>query len=113
MSLKLLFDQNISRRVVGLLPPAFAGSRHVTQLRLGSNADRAIWDHARASGFSVVSKDADFHQMSFLFGAPPKIVWLRLGNCTTDDVVRCLVRREASIVAFLRDPESALLVVDS
>lgn len=111
MSLKLLFDQNISRRVIGLLPHAFAGSRHVTQIRLGSNDDRTIWDYARTNAFAIVSKDADFHQLSFLFGAPPKIIWVRLGNCTTDDIARCLVGKEAAISAFLLDPESALLVV--
>ena len=113
MTGKLLFDQNISRRVVAPLANLFAGSRDVTQLRLGSNEDRAIWDYARANGFAVVSKDADFNQMSFLFGAAPKVIWLRLGNCTTDDVLRCLAHNETAISVFLADHESALLVLDS
>lgn len=112
MNRKLLFDQNISRRVVDAVSQVFAGSRHVAQLSLSSAADVEIWDFARENGYAVVSKDADFHQMSFLFGAPPKIVWIRLGNCTTDDVVRCLLGREAAIAAFLADGESALLVLD-
>ena len=113
MTGKLLFDQNISRRVVAPLANLFAGSRHVAQLRLGSNADRTIWDYTRTNGFAIVSKDADFNQMSFLFGAPPKVIWLRLGNCTTDDILRCLARNETVISVFLADPESALLVLDS
>ena len=113
MTGKLLFDQNISRRVVTPLADLFAGSRHVTQLRLGSNEDRAIWNYARINGFAIVSKDADFNQMSFLFGAPPKVIWLRLGNCATGDILRCLARNEAVIAFFLSDPESALLILDS
>jgi predicted nuclease of predicted toxin-antitoxin system len=67
----------------------------------------------RSNGFAIVSKDADFRQMSFLFGTPPKVIWLRLGNCTTDDIIRCLGESEAAVANFLLDPESPLLVLDS
>ncbi len=47
-----------------------------------------IWTHARDHGFVIVSKDEDFHRLSVLLGPPPKVIWIRLGNCTTEDVIR-------------------------
>jgi predicted nuclease of predicted toxin-antitoxin system len=73
--------------------------------------DAAVWTYAREGGFALVSKDSDFNHMSFLYGAPPKVVWRRAGNCTTDQAL-ALIRREASTIAeFVDHAEEALLVV--
>lgn len=111
MSRKLLFDQNLSARIVFALADDFPDSRHVGRLNLGDNSDEAVWKHAKKNGFCIVSKDADFHQMSFLYGAPPKAIWIRLGNCSTDEVVVCIKSNKAAIEAFMDDTESALLVL--
>lgn len=62
-------------------------------------------------GFTLVSKDADFHQRSFLFGYPPKVVWIRRGNCSTDDIERLLRQHHAEVLAFERDDQGTFLAL--
>ncbi len=59
----------------------------------------------------IVSKDADFHQRSFVFGFPPKVVWVQLGNCTTADVEQVIRKNFAVIKDFYEDAEAAFLVL--
>ncbi|GAB5562623.1 MAG: hypothetical protein SynsKO_42700 [Synoicihabitans sp.] len=65
---------------------SFPDSLHVRDLDLQSADDRLIWQRARENEFVIVTKDDDFHHMSFVLGAPPKVIGLRLGNCTTEQV---------------------------
>lgn len=67
--MKLLFDENLAPRLVGLLNDLFPDSRHVRDVGLASAADVTVWDFAKADGFAIVSKDADFRQLSFLYGS--------------------------------------------
>jgi len=108
---KLLLDSNLSQRLVELLKGDFPGSVHVSAVGLATAADREVWEYAKAEGFTIVSKDADFHQMSFLHGPPPKVVWIRLGNATTDDILDLLRRSSMAIRAFAEDSESAFLAI--
>lgn len=110
--MKLLFDQNLPARIVKSLSDIFPNSVHLKTLGMAATDDRAIWDYARDNGFSIISKDSDFHQMSFLFGAPPKTIWLRCGNCSTTVLETIIRRNTRKIAAFLKDDESALLVID-
>jgi predicted nuclease of predicted toxin-antitoxin system len=112
VSRKLLFDQNISWRILELVPHDFPDSSHVSTQKLSSASDAAVWEFARHNSFCIVSKDADFHQMSFVFGAPPKAIWLRLGNCSTAEVANCINRNVSRIKIFLDDSESAFLVLE-
>ena len=109
--MKLLFDQNLSRYLVTEFQSDFPGSRHVTPLGLAGASDEDIWNFARLEGYAIVSKDADFHHLSFRYGAPPKAIWLRLGNCSTKEVAACLSRNRSALKAFLDDADSALLVI--
>jgi predicted nuclease of predicted toxin-antitoxin system len=109
---KLPFDQNLPRVLAGRLVGIFPGSQHVTSVGLDRASDQAVWDHASASGLTIVSKDADFNQLSFLHGAPPRVVWLRIGNCTTGEIERILRGRAADIVAFEADDEASVLVIE-
>lgn len=70
-----------------------------------------VWDFARAHGFAIVTKDDDFRQRSFLFGGPPRVVWVRLGNCTTAEVASVLRARHPEVMAFASDQTGALLVL--
>ena len=70
-----------------------------------------MWDYAPANGFVIVSKDSDFQQRSLLFGPPPKVVWIRLGNCTTGEIVAALMDHEPAIRALVTDPHEGLLLV--
>jgi predicted nuclease of predicted toxin-antitoxin system len=80
---RFLFDQNLSPHLVRLLADLYPGSTHVREVGLQAADDQAVWDYARDLGYAVVSKDADFRQRTFLYGSPPKVVWIRLGNCST------------------------------
>lgn len=107
----LLFDENLSPQLPRLLTAVYRGAVHVRDVGLARADDSAVWDYARLHGFSVVTKDDDFRQRSFLYGAPPKVIWVRLGNCQTADVVALLTVREAVVTSFLSDPTSSLLVL--
>ena len=109
--MKLLFDQNISYKLVTRLGDVYPESKHVRQVGLGEADDGAVWDYARASDFVIVSKDEDFHQRSFLYGSPPKVVWLRLGNCTTQDIEDTLRRNRVTLTSFAAQEEAACLVI--
>lgn len=109
--MKLLFDQNLSRHLVGHLRDVFPESEHVTALGLGHATDREIWEHAREEGRVVVSRDSDFRQLAFLYGAPPKVVWLKVGNASTTDVLQVLLDHVEVIESFVLDDDEALLVL--
>jgi predicted nuclease of predicted toxin-antitoxin system len=73
--------------------------------------DREVWDYARASGFAIVSKDTDFHHLSLLHGAPPKVIWIRLRNCTTVEIETALRSRPRLLAHFAADELGALLLL--
>ena len=73
--------------------------------------DRAIWQHAQEQGFVIVSKDEDFHRLSIFHGPPPKVIWIGLGNCTTDDIAALLTHRRGEIEAFVAQDEAAFLAL--
>jgi predicted nuclease of predicted toxin-antitoxin system len=108
---KLLLDQNLSHRLVAALQSEFPGSTHVREHNLELADDAVIWEFARVHGFAIVSKDADFHQRSFVYGQPPKVVWLRVGNCTTEQVAATLRRRVEDLRAFAQDEESTFFII--
>lgn len=106
--MKLLFDQNLAPSLVRRLATEYPDSAHTYTLGLGEADDREIWDYARQRGFAIVSKDSDFHQLSVREGPPPKVIWVRLGNCSVDDVeailraqVRDIEQFDAGVEAFL------------
>jgi predicted nuclease of predicted toxin-antitoxin system len=74
-------------------------------------ADRAIWTRAQEDGLAIVTKDEDFHRLSILHGPPPKVIWIRLGNCSTEDVIRLLRSRSGEIGEFLEHEEAAFLAL--
>jgi predicted nuclease of predicted toxin-antitoxin system len=109
--MKLFVDHNLSYELVGRLADLFPNSEHVPNVNLHEADDRMVWEYARANGFAIVSKDEHFHQLSFLYGAPPKVVWLRLGNCTTTDIEHALRRHHTDLLKFHADEEGAFLIV--
>lgn len=78
-------------------------------LGLGGSGDAAIWARAAAEGFVLVTKDEDFQRLSVLLGPPPKVIWIRLGNCATADVARLLRFRAEQVRAFAEHPDAAFL----
>ncbi len=109
--MKLLFDQNLSRHLVGQLAAEFPESQHVAEVGLDSATDREIWTYAGQHGLVIVSKDSDFRQLAFLNGPPPKAIWLQLGNASTSDIVAALRRNREAMRAFSESEDEALLVI--
>lgn len=109
--MRLLFDQNLSHRLVARLAAEFSGSVHVRDVGLASAADPAIWAFAAANGFTIVSKNNDFQQRALRHGSPPKVVWVRLGNCPTSAVAALLRSRRGDLLAFEAAPAATFLVL--
>ena len=109
--MKLLFDENLSPKLPRLLAPLFPDSAHVRVCGLLGLSDEDVWEYARTNGFTIVSKDSDFQQRSLLYGHPPKIVWLRLGNCTRQQLIELITTREQDIRALDTDPFETVLVL--
>lgn len=109
--MKLLFDENLSPRLAHRLSDLFPNSTHVRDIGLKAADDPLVWDYARLNDFMIVSKDADMHDLSLIFGNPPKVVWLRIGNCSTLEAETLLRREYNAIVAFYGDPTLSLLAL--
>ena len=92
-----------------LLADLFPDSLHVRVLGVGGAADSGVWELARERGCVLVTKDEDFHRLSVLRGAPPKVVWLRIGNCTTQEIARLLRNRAEDIRIFEAHAEASFL----
>jgi predicted nuclease of predicted toxin-antitoxin system len=109
---KLLFDQDLSPRLVGLLTDLYPGSTHVRDVGFEKADDQVVWDYSIGYGLTIVTKDADLHQMSFLYGHPPKVVWIQRGNCSTDEIEMLLRSRHNDLMAFDGDPVSSFLALN-
>jgi predicted nuclease of predicted toxin-antitoxin system len=109
--MKLLFDQNLSPKLVKRLTDLFPDSSHVQSEGLDCASDDQVWEHARLKGFAVVSKDADYNNLSVVRGSPPKVIWLVLGNCSTAHVEAVFRARFADIEAFGNDPSVGTLTL--
>ena len=109
--MKLLFDQNIWFRVAKNIQEIFLGAQHVSDLRLEGVNDIVIWSFAKSNGYCIVTFDFDFIDLSTLKGFPQKIIWLRLGNSTTDKLIARL-RTDATIIKeFLESTDTAFLEI--
>jgi len=108
--MKLLFDENLSPNLPRLVMAAFPGSEHVRETGLKGRTDEDVWNHARLNGFTIISKDKDFYQRALLYGPPPKFIWLRLGNCTRDELLALIQRHERDILMFESSREFVLVL---
>ena len=109
--MKLLFDENLSHTLVERLANVFPDSTHVRNVALSSADDAEVWKYAVDHGFVLISKDADMHDRSLLYGFPPKVIWIRLGNCSTSDVERLLSRETKLVARFFEDEVASFLVL--
>ena len=108
--MKLLFDQNLSHRLIKSLEDLFSDSQHVCLIGLAEADDLAIWNYAKEHGLVIVTQDSDYPDWNKFLGSPPKIVWLRCGNATVDVVERKL--RNAAGRILLMDIQSDIEVVE-
>ncbi|RNI26268.1 DUF5615 family PIN-like protein [Rufibacter latericius] len=105
--MKLLFDQNISFRILKRIESDFPEAQQVRALGLENKPDREIWEYAKANGYSIVTFDADFYDLTVLKGHPPKIVWVRAGNTATSFLAELLIRNKDTIEKFLNSADWA------
>ena len=106
---RLLFDEQLSEDLSHLLHDIFPDSLHIRQIGASGATDATVWQLAVDHGCLLVTKDEDFHRLSILLGSPPKVVWVRLGNCGTEDVAQLLRERRADIQRFAEQDEATFL----
>lgn len=109
--MKLLFDHNLSPTLVQPLSDLYPGSIHVREVGLHLADDETLWRYAIEQGYTIVSKDTDFHQRSVLLGPPPKVVWIRLGNCSTAQIAKLLRAHFSDLFDFEQDKQAAFLAL--
>ena len=107
--MKLLLDQNLSHHLIGSLAADFPGSVHVRDLGLREAEDQDIWALAIEREYIIVSKDEDFAERALVEGPPPKVVWIQLGNCSTQEVEVLLQRQRQELSTFAQDEDAAVL----
>ena len=109
--MKLLFDQNLSPRLVDLLADVFAGSLHVRAAGLDRGTDEAVWQFALDNGFAIVTKDSDFQERSQVSGSAPCVVWIRRGNRSTAEIAAMLRNHAAQISELGREQDAEFLML--
>lgn len=78
--MKLLLDENLSRRIIPFVQDIYPGSTQVALIEMEQATDKMIRQYAIEHDFVIATKDADFYEMNMLYGQPPKIIWLKMGN---------------------------------
>lgn len=101
--MRLLFDQNISFRLIRKISDIFPEAKQVRQLNLENATDRDIWDFAKLHDYSIVTFDSDFFDLSVILGHPPKIIWIRTDNTTTKNLEKFLRRNKNLIEDFIKE----------
>lgn len=110
--MKLLLDQNLSRRLLPGLIVQFPGSNQVALLGFDKASDAEIWDFARNEGFAIVTKDTDFVELSLIHGFSPKVIWLNLGNISNAEVMARLLAEGKEIINFLMNTTDGVLEIE-
>ena len=110
--MKLLFDQNISFRLVKRIIDLFPESKQVRELGLENSTDFEIFEYAKRNDFTIVTFDSDFCDLNIIKGFPPKIIWLRTGNTTTANIERLLRNKQELIELFLSEDYGCLEIID-
>jgi predicted nuclease of predicted toxin-antitoxin system len=108
---KLLLDENLSPRLAIAIRAVFPESAHIQESGFAGATDDLIWQYALEDGYAIVSQDSNFAERSALLGGPPKVIWLRIGNCTTGRAEFVLVNLASRIEHFLLHSTESCLVL--
>lgn len=109
--MKLLFDENLSQKLVPKLAALFPGSSHVALEGLRGAGDLAVWEFSKANGFVIVTADADFYEMVTTYGPPPKVIWLRSWDYPTAVAEQLLRSKAIRVSEFVEDGQQGLLIL--
>lgn len=107
--MKLLFDENLSPKLVAALADIYPKSAHVDRIGLGGESDNEVWNYAKANHYIIVSKDSDFYDKSILFGHPPKIIWIKRGNCPNRQIQLLLRNKTDTIKELIDNPRLSFI----
>ena len=110
--MKLLFDQNISFRLIKLIIDLFPNSKQVRELGLENSTDIEIFDFAKRNDFAIVTFDSDFCDLNIIRGFPPKIIWIRTGNTTTKNLENLIRKKHDLINLFLNEDYGCLEIIE-
>ena len=99
--MKLLFDQNLSPKLVDIFNDSFDDCQHLQNIGFGETDDLLVWEYAKINGYTIVSKDGDFNNLVSHFGFPPKVIWLRRGNCSTEIIIDIIKEHKEVIKSFI------------
>jgi len=109
--MKLLFDENLSRRLMEIVQDLLPGSVHVSQIGLSSGtSDREIWDYAKRNGFAIITADRDFVTMASTLGHPPKVIIFENCDYPTSVAARLISASAIRISEFARNDQSLLIL---
>lgn len=109
--MRLLLDENLSRRLVQRLADLFPGITHIALEGLLEASDAHIWEFAKAGDYAIVTADSDFYELSIAFGPPPKVIWLRAWKYPTEAAERLMRKQAIRVTEFLQDPDLAILIL--
>lgn len=107
--MKLLLDENLSRRVIPFIQDSYPGSTQIALIGLEQAADKVIRQYAIDNAFILVTKDADFYEMNTIFGQPPKLIWLKIGNQSKSTTIKVLQENCVEIKRVLLDNDKACI----
>jgi len=109
--MKLLFDQNLSPKLAKYFEEHFSTSQHLQDIGFDASDDLAVWEFAQKNGFTIVTKDSDFNNLASFMGFPPKVIWLRRGNCSTKIIREIIDENLGTIKAFINDLDNGILSI--
>ncbi|HYX71395.1 MAG TPA: DUF5615 family PIN-like protein [Nitrososphaera sp.] len=109
--MKLLFDQNLSPKLVHRLTDLYPDSSHVYIIGLDMAPDHVIWEYSLGNEFIIVTRDADFSDLSVMLGFPPKVIWIRRGNCTTSEIESIFRSNYEAVKALAEDESVGILTL--
>ncbi len=109
--MRLLFDHNLSPRLVSRLADLFPNSEHIFNIGMAQSPDLYVWNYARAQGFTIVSRDSDYNELLILRDFPPKVIWIRRGNCSTAEIEAMLRKNIDSINQLSNDEFLGILAL--
>lgn len=101
--MRFLFDQNISHRILKILPDKFSDSSSVKKEGLINSSDKEIWEYAKLHNYIIVTQDADFNELNSFFGFPPKVIWIRTENIGVRQILHILIEYYEEIEHFISD----------
>jgi predicted nuclease of predicted toxin-antitoxin system len=106
---KILIDNNLSHRLIGRLQNWLVEFDHVVNHDLDESEDTIIWAFAKKNDYVILTKDTDFHFLLTLYGAPPKVIRLNIGNASNKDIIAAIEKHKTLIEMFVRTDKTSLL----